>query len=138
MTAAKRPRRVLSEVHETAIRAETSCPNKSELTAVTRRPAKGPWGFKVFPIKCCRLLGGRSVCLEHNKSQLLGPFRPQWRTRAIRAGAAMMECMRLIIGGRGRWGRERDRERQGLKIGRSEGSRTIWAAVKGPLLFVNG
>ena len=40
----------------------------------------------------------------------------------------MIECMRLIIGEVG----TRERERGGLKIGRSERSRTIWAAVKGP------
>ena len=40
----------------------------------------------------------------------------------------MIECMRLIIGEVG----TREREREGLKIGRSERSRTIWAAVKGP------
>ena len=40
----------------------------------------------------------------------------------------MIEYMRLIIGEVG----TREREREGLKIGRSERSRTIWAAVKGP------
>ena len=40
----------------------------------------------------------------------------------------MIECMRLIIGEVG----TRERERERLKIGRSERSRTIWAAVKGP------
>ena len=40
----------------------------------------------------------------------------------------MIECMRLIIGEVG----TSEREREGLKIGRSERSRTIWAAVKGP------
>ena len=38
----------------------------------------------------------------------------------------MIECMRLIIGEVG----TRERERGGLKTGRSERSRTIWAAVK--------
>ena len=42
----------------------------------------------------------------------------------------MIECMRLIIGEVG----TREREREGLKIGRSERSRTIWAAVKGPVV----
>ena len=40
----------------------------------------------------------------------------------------MVECMRLIIGEVGM----REREREGLKIGGSERSRTIWAAVKEP------
>merc|ERR1712146_619149 len=31
-----------------------------------------------------------------------------------------------------RGGDEREREREGLKVGRSERSRTTWAAVKGP------
>ena len=37
----------------------------------------------------------------------------------------MMECMRLITDEVGT--REREREREGLKIGRSGRSRTIWA-----------
>ena len=53
---------------------------------------------------------------------------------ALRAGVAMTvtmtECMRLIIAWRG--GDERERERGGLKIGRSGRSKTIWAAVKRP------
>ena len=40
----------------------------------------------------------------------------------------MMECMRLIIGEVG----TREREGGGLKVGRSERSRTTWTAVKGP------
>ena len=37
-----------------------------------------------------------------------GLFRPQWRTRALRAGVAMIECMRLLIGEVGMIERERD------------------------------
>ena len=42
-------------------------------------------------------------------------LRPQWRTRASRASIAMMECVRLIIGGDG----DRDREREGERGKRS-------------------
>ena len=53
----------------------------------------------------------RPKWLQSVKRQEKENLRPQWRTRASRASIAMMECVRLIIGG--------DREKKGERGKRS-------------------